>query len=110
MPLVEIPLQDDREPGRTLQAAAWAHTIIINARAETIALGVEVFSSPAAYAAGAKSSDQSHLFAGEDYRAIVRENPELWGLLAGLADRAVQSRIGGDVVPATLPAWAGPES
>ena len=107
MPLVDIPLNDPREPGRKVLGWAWCPRITIDAEAETIEVTARIYNSQAAaYAAGVESTTRQYVFAGEDYRAIVRANPQLWGQIAGLADASVRPMLGGDAVPATLPGWA----
>lgn len=111
MPHVNIPLADPREPGREILGWAWCSRIAIDAEAETIEITVRIYNSQAAaYAAGAEPQSRSYLFAGEDYRAVVIANPQLWGQVGGMADGMVHPLLGGDVIPATLPAWATEES
>lgn len=106
MPHINIPLTDPREPGREILGWAWCPRIAIDAEAETIKVTARVYNSQAAaYAPGAEASERQYEFGGEDYRAIVRANPQLWGQIAGLADASVHPLLGGTVVPATLPGW-----
>jgi hypothetical protein len=107
MPVENVPVEDSREPGRIVQGWAWADEIHIYAGGEMITIVGRVWNSAAAaYNPASESFTRAFLRGGEDYRDLVRANPQLWGAIAGLADGVLQAEMGGDVVPATLPAWA----
>jgi hypothetical protein len=109
MPIINVPIDDPREPGRTVLGWAWAEFIAIDAAAESVTIRSRIWhSAAAAYDPAAESFVRTYLVAGDDYRALVAANPQLWGAIAGLADGVLQAEMGGEVVPATLPEWAQP--
>jgi hypothetical protein len=104
MPVINVPVEDPREPGRTLDAWVWAEEITVNHAREEIKIVARGWNSAAAaYIPEAESWTRSLYFQGPQYRSIIAANPSLFLGVAGQADSLIQAALGGEVVPATLP-------
>lgn len=110
MPVINIPLPDAREPGRTTTAYAYGPSLRIEAADPedgVIRIGVHWYATPtAAMTGGAVATESSITLSGRDYRNWVRANPDLYLATIASIDAEIQARHGGTIVPATLPAFA----
>lgn len=111
MPVINIPLADPREPGRTI-TTAWCYAEEVNlnhAREEIRLIGRVWHSEAAAFDPNADSATRSLYFQEAEYRAIIAANPALFLGIAAQADALLQADLGGEISPASLPAWAQPQ-
>ena len=110
MPVIDIPLPDRREPGRSTTAYAYGPTLSIQAidpEDGVIVLGVPFYSTPtAAFGGGEVATKSSIALSGREYRNWVRANPDLYLATIAANDAVIRARYGGTIVPATLPAFA----
>lgn len=110
MPVIDVPVPDDRESGRMLSAYCWGPRLRVDATRlddGLFAVGTDTYNSTAA-AFDNVSRPVSAEFAltGREYRNWVRRNPALFLALIASIDQEIQARRGGTIVPAVLPAWA----
>lgn len=104
MPVINIPLPDPREPGRTVYAWAYCEELTVNHAREEVKLLIRGWNSrDAAYNPDAESWTRSLYFPGDRYRALIAANPALFLGIAAQADALIQADLGGEVIPATLP-------
>lgn len=110
MPVIDIPLPDGREPGRTTSAYAWGPRFWADATNPddgTVAVEVEFYATPAAaFAGGQLAGKAPFALQGREYRNWVRRNKALYLALIASVDAEIQARHGGTIVPGSLPAWA----
>lgn len=110
MPVIDIPLPDRREPGRSTTAYAYGPTLSIQAidpEDGVITVGVHFYSTPAAAMSGGEVATRATIaLSGREYRNWVRANPDLYLDTIASIDAVIQARHGGTIVPATLPAFA----
>jgi hypothetical protein len=106
MPVINVPVADPREPGRTVQAWAYCEELNINHAREEIRLTVRGWNSTAAaYDPDAESWTRSLYLQGGDYRSIIAANPALFTGIASQADTMIQAALGGEISPANVPEW-----
>ena len=109
MPVIDIPLPDAREPGRTTTAYAYGPTLEILApdpEDGTIRIGVHWYATPAAAMSGGEVATRATIaLSGREYRNWVRANPDLYIDTIASIDAVIQARYGGTIVKATLPAF-----
>lgn len=110
MPVIDIPLDDPREPGRTTTAYAYGPSLRIDAANPEdgmIRIGLHWYATPAAaMTGGAIAAESSITLSDREYRNWVRANPDLYLATIASIDAEIQARHGGTIVPATLPAFA----
>lgn len=110
MPVIDIPVADERESGRMLAAYCWGPRLRVDATRlddGLIAVGTDTYNSTAAAFDGVSRPTSSEFaLTGREYRNWVRRNPDLFLALIASIDAEIQARRGGTIVPATLPAWA----
>lgn len=101
MPVHSIPLADPREPDRpALSASAWCSGLTINPASQTASITVAVYNSPLAYAdPTAVPSMRQYLIDPAEFASLLAVAPDLWPKLTALCDKAIQSRLGGTIVP-----------
>ncbi len=110
MPVIDIPLPDGREPGRTTHAYGWGPRYRADSTRPddgAIDVDVEFYATAEAAQAGADLAGRRHFtLSGREWRNFVRRNKAL--VLANIAamDDEIRRRFGGTIVPGRLGAWA----
>lgn len=108
MPLINVPIDDPREPGRTLNAWVWCEEFTVNhAREEVRIIARGWNSSDAAYDPNSESWTRSLYFQGEQYRTLIQTNPMLFIGMATAVDGLIHGVLGGEIVNAVIPEWTG---
>ena len=109
MPVIDIPLPDRREPGRSTTAYAYGPTLSIQAidpEDGVITVGVHFYSTPSAAMGGGEVATRATIaLSGREYRNWVRANPDLYLDTIASIDAVIRARYGGTIVKATLPAF-----